>query len=149
MKYLTDVEQRAFQGVEVTLPGPDNRPKICPQAESFAAVCGTLLHEVGAYPSDVRMSLTLLTLQFKFFWSYEHASADCQSFVCSPKGVKCLFDLYRETYLKLFDIDLKLRPPRFQEPPPPPASPTKVTKVYKIDKFSFPIGEVEDNDVVE
>ncbi|CAN5820126.1 hypothetical protein BH24BAC1_BH24BAC1_38510 [soil metagenome] len=143
MTYLTATEERTLQGVKFALPGPDPKPKICPPAEPFAQVCETLLQEVNVHPSDVRVNLALLTLQAKFFAAYAQAPADCRRHLNSSK-VRCIFQLYHETYEKLWTIDLKLRPPRFQEPPAPPPPPTKVVKVYKLD--SFPIGHVEEDE---
>jgi hypothetical protein len=143
MNYQTAVEQRTFSEVAFTLPGPDTKPKLCPTAEGFAAVCETLVQEIGTSPTDVKVNLALLTLQGKFFACLAKAPADCLKHLNSDK-VRCIFQLYHETYDTLWAIDLKLRPPRFQEPPPPPPPPNKVVKVYKID--SFPIGEVDEDE---
>jgi hypothetical protein len=143
MTYLTATEARTMRGGAVTLPGPDTTPKICPSAELFAQVCETLLQEVSAHPTDVKVNLALLTLQAKFFSCYEQVPADCRKHMNSSK-VRCIFHLYQETYGQLWTIDLKLRPPRFQEPPPLPPPPTKVVKHYKID--SFKIGRVEEDE---
>jgi hypothetical protein len=143
MNYQTDVEQRTLHGVAFTLPGSDTKSKMCPIAELFAPVCETLIQDVSANPTDVKVNQALHTLQAKFFSCYERAPAACRKHMDSTT-VRCIFQLYYETYLKLWAIDLKLHPPRFQEPPAPPPPPTKVVKVYKID--SFPIGEVEEDD---
>jgi hypothetical protein len=146
MTYLTVTEERTLRGKAFTLPPPDTRPKICPQAELFAQVCETLLQEASINPSEMRINLALLTLQAKFFTAYAQAPVACQRHMNSHK-VRCIFQLYHEIYVQLWSIDLKLRPPRFQEPPPPPPPPTKVVKVYKVD--SFPIGQFEDEDADE
>jgi hypothetical protein len=141
---MTETEKRALQGKEFVLPGPDTTPQICPPAKPFAEVCETLLQEVSLNPTDVKVNQALYTLQMKFFATYERVPAACRKHFTSTK-VRCIFQVYYETYVKLWTIDLKLRPPRFQEPPPPPPPPTKVVKNYIID--GFPIGEpIEDED---
>jgi hypothetical protein len=143
MTYRTATEERTMRAGAVTLPGTDRKSRLCPTAEPLAQVCEMLLQEVSANPTDVKVNLALLTLQAKFFACFEQAPADCRKHLNSSK-VRCIFHLYHETYVKLWTIDLKLRPPRFQEPPPPPPPPTKVIKQYRID--SFPIGVIEDED---
>jgi hypothetical protein len=143
MTRLTATEERMLRGGAITLPGPDAKSKLCPPAEPFAQVCETLLQEVSANPTDVRVNLALLTLQAKFFAVYEQAPAECRKHLNSSK-VRCIFQVYQEAYMSLWTIDLKLRPPRFREPPPPPPPPTKVINQYRID--SFPIGVAEDDD---
>ena len=143
MTYLTAVEERTLRGGSMTLPGPDTGPKLCLLAEPFAQVCETIVQEVSVNPTDVKVNLALLTLQAKFFSCFEQAPAECRKHVNSRK-VRCFFELYHEAYGKLWSIDLKLRPPRFQEPPPPPPAPTKVVKVYKVD--GFPIGRIEEDE---
>jgi hypothetical protein len=138
-------EPRTLKGIEFFLPGPvvpEQTIKICQTAKPLIAVCERLLQETSANASDVTVNLALLTLQEKFFTCYEHAPAACRKHQQSEKVV-CLFQTYRQTYLKLFELQLKVTPPRLREPPPPPV---QQTIVYKYDGFAIGETVIEDDE---
>lgn len=121
MTLQTAFEKKSLHGVEFRLPEPDAEPALCPAAKPFAAWCGKLKADLGVQPNDIQVNLALLNLQTKFFGWHERAPPDCRKhFGARKQKVRCLFEVYRETFLALHDIVLALTPPRLREPPPPP-----------------------------
>ena len=145
MNLKSSGDNRQMQRVKFLLPDPVRSPEsivLCPRSEPFAAVCETLLQETSVGTTDITVNLALLILQEKFFACYEHAPAACRKHMQANKVI-CLFQIYRQTYLKLFELRLKVTPPRLREEPQPPA---QITKVYKYDGFAIGETVIEDDE---
>jgi hypothetical protein len=127
MSTHTTFEQQWLQGIEFKLPDRTEVP-VCPDALLFQEVCAQLQAEVRSGASEVQINLALYTLQIKFNSCFESAPAACRGHFAvrrKPK-VRCLWEIYRETYQFLYNRALKLTPPPLREPPslpPPPLLP--------------------------
>lgn len=123
MPYPNAFEQQFLQGVTLELPKNGDSRILCPFALPFKNYCEALLADTLQFPTDVSVNLAQLDLQAKFHAWYSHAPIACRRHFKPKKGFLCLYQLYEETYLQLFELQQRIVPPRLREAPPPPPPP--------------------------
>jgi hypothetical protein len=122
MRPRTDFEQQWLNGEIVELPQKGDSRIICEFALPFKSYCEALLADSLRFPTDVGVNLAELDLQSKFFHWYQYAPIGCRRHFNPKKGFVCLFQLYHETHMQLFELQQRIIPPRLREslPLPPP-----------------------------
>ena len=144
------MDQEAFddlwqQQQEFQFALPAGKEERCIYAQHFAAWAETLYQEEVQAPTHIGINQKMLLLTKKYF-EWRAAVPKAHRDRISERGHVCLFPIFERTFHRLKVLELSLAPEMLFLPAPSPPPPTKVTKVYKIDKFSFPIGEVEEDD---
>lgn len=108
------------QGLEFKLAEPEGEENpLCPFATDFADWCHELIQETKANLTEITVNLALLNLQTHFWAHFELAPLKHRAYRPKSKQ-RCLFAVYRDTFLVLEKLRLTLTPPRLKEPPKPP-----------------------------
>ena len=118
MSYENKFEQQWLTGVMLELPTNGDSRMLCPYAVPFKSYCEALLAETLRYPTDISVNLAQLDLQTKFHAWYSHAPAACLRHFKPKKGFLCLYQIYHETYMQVFELHNRVIPPRLREAPP-------------------------------
>ena len=113
--------QKWTTGLEYKYVEPEVSPyseNTCEIAYPFEDWCRELVENTGKKPSETRINQNLLFLQKVYFERYEPLAFEHKCHISPRSKRRCLYDIYRETYLVLNEIRLsEVSPPILRKPP--------------------------------
>lgn len=112
---------RRFEYVEL-LPTPPRQEVPCQAAAAFSEWAAVLCAEAEGLGTELAVNRAILALTHRYFDWFQVVSPRHRD-ASGSRSHKCIAHVYRASYFRLRDLQLRLAPPPLEPPPPPPLPP--------------------------